>query len=898
MIKKKLLAGLLGFIAILALVLLSTCDMGVVQAKIPTVDAVTPVITVQPAVTGTVPANSQSPYDMDVIESISIGITVGNPTDGGSLIYQWYWYPGTGKISDSEEIKGAADATLTLTSQGLEDYPLGFFVWVKVTNKNDEATGKTEISVNSDPVPIVLQDGDPADKPEIKEQQQPAGASYVVGDTIQQLTVSASVTDSGTLSYQWYSNTSNSNAGGTPIEDATTSSYQPTVTAVGLYYYYVEVTNTDSTATGSKTASVSSSAVEIKLEVRPSQAPAPTILIQPQNPQGTIYITETPAISVTATVPTGTMKYQWYSATTSTAAGTAISGATNPSHSPTSASAATVYYYVTIINTLTGTDDSDPVTSARASVTYNTFNATFTVNSDTKYQYVRGFGGMDSPWENTVPLTLENYEKFFHPGDPDDPGNFSGDNGMGYNIMRIMLYPWNTDPNITMTDLTTKSTGNYKEIYRPYQYEGVKIVNKYGGYVLGSPWSPPAVWKTNNSILGSDTARLKNANYKDFAAYLNEFAWNFYNNGAPLYAISMQNEPSYTSGSDYEGCRYTVQQHLAWWQEVGHFIKNAAANKAGATPAPGYGGGIARPNVLTMSGEAHNEIAWLNNVTMNATVSANIDIMGRHIYGSNTDPTGTPTATGTTGPAALAWGNTGGNNYRAAREAAGRETWMTEHNVNGGNATNYPNDSTWAYIWKFMNEVDLVIRLNKENAFIWWTAKRFYSLMGDDKGLMNNGLQINGYSTTLNAILPRGYGLSHYAKFAKEMRQVALTYSGTNSGGTNLTATQINNTTYSQDSTAAKVTAFMSEDGNTISVIMMTPTNTSGNNGQNLGTIKIQLPAGFTVAKAVGMKSIGTSNTARTVTNTTERPTIGVNKNCAYVTMPANQILSVRFTKE
>jgi hypothetical protein len=54
-----------------------------------------------------------------------------------------------------------------------------------------------------------------------------------------------SVTTSGTSpTYQWYSNTSNSNAGGTIISGATSASYTPPTTAAGTQYYYCSVTAT------------------------------------------------------------------------------------------------------------------------------------------------------------------------------------------------------------------------------------------------------------------------------------------------------------------------------------------------------------------------------------------------------------------------------------------------------------------------------------------------------------------------------------------------------------------------------------------------------------------------------------------------------------------------------
>jgi hypothetical protein len=49
------------------------------------------------------------------------------------------------------------------------------------------------------------------------------------------------VASGGSLTYQWYSNGSNSNSGGTSIGGATNSSYSPSTASVGTTYYYVIV---------------------------------------------------------------------------------------------------------------------------------------------------------------------------------------------------------------------------------------------------------------------------------------------------------------------------------------------------------------------------------------------------------------------------------------------------------------------------------------------------------------------------------------------------------------------------------------------------------------------------------------------------------------------------------
>ncbi|AEF81506.1 beta strand repeat-containing protein [Leadbettera azotonutricia] len=87
---------------------------------------------------------------------------------------------------------------------------------------------------------------------------QPTGADYSVGAAATALSVTASVTDSGTLSYQWYSNATNSMIGGTPV-GTDSASYIPSSTATaGTLYYYVIVTNTNNSVNGNTSVAAAS----------------------------------------------------------------------------------------------------------------------------------------------------------------------------------------------------------------------------------------------------------------------------------------------------------------------------------------------------------------------------------------------------------------------------------------------------------------------------------------------------------------------------------------------------------------------------------------------------------------------------------------------------------------
>ena len=71
----------------------------------------------------------------------------------------------------------------------------------------------------------------------------PAATTGVIAGSISgSLTVAASVTEKATLSYQWYSNNSNSKEGGTEMNGATSASFViPATLTANTYYYFCEV---------------------------------------------------------------------------------------------------------------------------------------------------------------------------------------------------------------------------------------------------------------------------------------------------------------------------------------------------------------------------------------------------------------------------------------------------------------------------------------------------------------------------------------------------------------------------------------------------------------------------------------------------------------------------------
>lgn len=161
--------------------------------------------------------------------------------------------------------------------------------------------------------------------------------------------------------YQWYSNTTTSTEGGTPVTGANTSNFVvPTSEANnGVTYYYCVATNS--------LGSVTSKIVGVTVNAYP--------IIHTDVAQGAyaLSIGDSQALSISAyNMQVTGSNYQWYSnSTLSTEGGTAVSGATSSTFSVPTAAAGTTYYYCVAENAY-GKDTSKVVAVAVAN--YVTFD--------------------------------------------------------------------------------------------------------------------------------------------------------------------------------------------------------------------------------------------------------------------------------------------------------------------------------------------------------------------------------------------------------------------------------------------------------------------------------------------------------------------------------------------
>ena len=169
----------------------------------------------------------------------------------GNLEWGSDGHPGTGNTSNTYYILTAKDAVPDYT--GIKNIPTRagytFGEWKEVT-----------VNQGSHDVQNVYTDAHSWSLASPTVTVSPASANTYVGGSAVTLTATVSErVDDFTYSYQWYRNTSNSNAGGTAILEATRETYSPNITAAGTTYYYCVVT----VAKDSKNISATTEAVPV-----------------------------------------------------------------------------------------------------------------------------------------------------------------------------------------------------------------------------------------------------------------------------------------------------------------------------------------------------------------------------------------------------------------------------------------------------------------------------------------------------------------------------------------------------------------------------------------------------------------------------------------------------------
>lgn len=240
-----------------------------------------------PSYTTVTPSPSPSPAGEIKITKQPTGETV---EEGGRAVFiaraenaaSFVWRIVSPDTTNTYPAKDAPDYFKGLKVSGtdsdrlvLENIPASMNGW-KAECKFIAADGKTYLCTNG--AIITVKKAEVALKrPTINTQ--PSGVTKTVGEGTT-LTVSASDTNNGgTLKYQWYSNTSASNNGGTLISGATSASYTPPQTE-GTVYYFASVWSTKG---GQNSDRVNTGAVAVTYTAAVA-TPTPTVTVAPTSP--------------------------------------------------------------------------------------------------------------------------------------------------------------------------------------------------------------------------------------------------------------------------------------------------------------------------------------------------------------------------------------------------------------------------------------------------------------------------------------------------------------------------------------------------------------------------------------------------------------------------------------
>ena len=275
------------------------------------------------------------------------------------------------------------------------------------------------------------------------------------------------------------------------------------------------------------------------------------------------------------------------------------------------------------------------------------------INAATEYQTITGFGGMNGVgWIGD--LTASQIETAFG----------SGEGQLGLSIMRLRIDPNSANWNI--------------------QVQSAVRAHQLGAKLLATPWSPPAHMKTNNSLING--GKLKPEYYDEYATHLLNFVDFMSRNGAPLYTVSVQNEPDWHP--DYESCDWSGDDFVSF------------LNSQGAR----FGS-----NIKVTVGESVGFAKRFTDPVLNSpTAVQHADIIAGHLYGAVPQ------------------------DYPLAR-AKGKEVWMTEH---------YTDSKNDADLWPLALDVGTELHrsmIANFNAYIWWYIRRSYGFIKENGQVSKRG---------------------------------------------------------------------------------------------------------------------------------------------------------------
>jgi gliding motility-associated-like protein len=193
----------------------SSGGCGSVTSAVAQVDVVPdPTVTTQPLPTQTVCQNSPATI-LSVIASGGIGTT-----------YNYQWYSSTVNNTASGTLLAGETNSTYSPPTSIAGTLYYYCIITQLSGIGCNVTSAVAaVTVNLAPAVV----------------NQPPSSTICLGATPTILSLTY-VNGAGTPNYQWYSNTTNSNSGGTLIPGATNATFNPPATPAGTVYYYCEVT--------------------------------------------------------------------------------------------------------------------------------------------------------------------------------------------------------------------------------------------------------------------------------------------------------------------------------------------------------------------------------------------------------------------------------------------------------------------------------------------------------------------------------------------------------------------------------------------------------------------------------------------------------------------------------
>ena len=337
--------------------------------------------------------------------------------------------------------------------------------------------------------------------------------------------------------------------------------------------------------------------------------------------------------------------------------------------------------------------------------------STVNVDLDEEHQVIRGFGGMvHNTWQGNAGLSEADAKIAFG----------TGDGTIGLSVLRIPV---------------NESSNNFGK-----ELDAAKYAKKYAGndfLVYATPWKPPQNLQTPYTLnrwgTNYQTTKVSESNWQAYVDHLNSFAAYMKNQGVPLYAISIQNEPDW------------CDSWTCWSaDELYKFTKN-------------YAGQLRKNGNKVISAESFSYDKNLYKQILNdAGALKNIDILGAHFYASEA--------------------NSSDDFYAySLADQKNVERWMTEHYTESDGSANY-----WRKVMRTgdqanQNKLDTVramdvayeihrgLVVGNFSQYTWWYIRRCYGLIMETDA--SGKLQIP--SNEVGKISKRGYVLSQFARFIR-----------------------------------------------------------------------------------------------------------------------------------